>query len=844
MKRLCLLFFMLPVICGVQVCAQGLTSKKMCQVVGIVADQATNEPEPMATVCVMHRGLSAAGVKKVLADSAGRFMIQLPVLQGEYDITTAMIGRKAVPQRFTLAQGDSLKGIGYLYLADDVKMLQGVEVVAQKPLVMMDVDKLTYDVASDPDAKVLRLSEMMNKVPLINVDADGNIEMNGTKKFLILQNGRKTAITRNPKDILRSLPAEMVKRIEVITSPGARYDAEGIGGVINIVMHSQYEGHLTDLSADANTQGYNLSASTMSKIGRLAFDGSFSFNRIISPTSTTCMLRDNYSQTAMALLKSEESEDQQGNTEFAMFNASYEIDSVQMVTFSLVGMGSQQRTMSDELTGMWNRDYSQTAYSYLRHGTFKNSLLNGSINLDYQRQGRRNPQRMTTLSYQLSTNPSRDRDVTQYADIVSGGYAGLIENLQLYDNRTDRHNKTNEHTLQYDYTAPLGNQHLLEVGAKYILRNNESQNDLYDRHQSIADWTYNSLRSNHYKNRNDILGAYVSYTYRGRVLSFVPGLRYEYTYQDIKYLAGPIGSEANYSSHYANVVPSVKLNFKLAKSQSLRLEYSMRLSRPSIYYLNPYFNNLNPQNIVQGNSSLDAERSYTLGATYGWFTRKTNLSVTVNYRNLNNGIESYSRLIGPDGEYFDDGKHYAAPGAIYTTYLNVGQVQRTALSLYYKWSVSNRLWLTLSGSTSYIDLRAPSRQLYNHGWCAEAGVMVSWMMPAGFSLFANISGRTRDITLQGRSDGICSQTFSLSHALLRNQRLRIALRAINPFSRWLNRDTHTVGAGFESTSFRHYSRQMFGIGISYRIGDMKYSKTKRSQHSIYNGDLKREPLAD
>ena len=253
MKSICVILTILATLCSMPMAAQTPAKTPTCKVVGVVADKETDEPEPMVTVCVSHKGLPGGGTRKVLADSAGRFEVVLPILPGAYGITAAMIGRVAVPRQFTLAEGDTLKNIGRLYMTDDVKMLKEVTVDAQKPLVTMDVDKLTYDVAADPDAKTLRLSELMGKVPLISVDGEGNIEMNGTKKFLILQNGRKTAITRNPKAVLSSLPAEMVKSIEVITSPGAKYDAEGIGGIINIVMRSQYEGHLTRLFADAGT---------------------------------------------------------------------------------------------------------------------------------------------------------------------------------------------------------------------------------------------------------------------------------------------------------------------------------------------------------------------------------------------------------------------------------------------------------------------------------------------------------------------------------------------------------------------------------------------------------------
>ena len=348
MKSICVILIILATMCSLSMAAQTSVKTSMCKVVGVVADKETDEPEPMVTVCVSHKGLPGGGTKKVLADNAGRFEVVLPILPGAYDITAAMIGRVAVPRQITLAEGDTLKDIGRLYVTDDVKMLKEVTVEAQKPLVKMDVDKLTYDVAADPDAKTLRLSEMMGKVPLISVDGDGNIEMNGTEKILILQNGRKTAITRNPKEVLRSLPAEMVKSIEVITSPGAKYDAEGIGGVINIVMRSQYEGHLTTLWADAGTTAYSGSVMTMSKIGKFAFDGNFTYNRLLLPEENTNLLRDAYGAAGATQLRSEGSSKPQGNTEFAMVNASYEIDSLQMITFSLSGMGRQEHTMSDD----------------------------------------------------------------------------------------------------------------------------------------------------------------------------------------------------------------------------------------------------------------------------------------------------------------------------------------------------------------------------------------------------------------------------------------------------------------------------------------------------------------
>lgn len=842
MKIKLLLFFGILLLVCSNLSAQQVAIKSQCEITGQVFDNITHKPEPYATIKITNEKKEKNSIKMGVTDKDGKFSLMIPIVSGNYIMTMTSLGKQSFAKHFVIAADEKLKQLGKLYMEDDAKQIGEIEVTAQKPLVKMDVDKLSYDVASDPDAKILTVMEMMRKVPLISVNGNDNIELNGTTNFLVLQNGRKTAITRNPKIILQSLPSTMIKSIEVITSPGAKYDAEGIGGIINIVtIGPRFEGHLTSVGVGASyptQKGYNAGIFTTTRIGKVSLDGNLNYSYISSPNIKTNTLRENLNSDSQTYLESNSSSKSKPQLGGASINASYEIDTLRLLTFSLSGIANQGRFPSFMQTEMWNRNRTSFAYSYHNSSTTKNSVIAGIIGLDYQRLSHTNKQRMSTLSYLVNLNPSWNKGTTIYEEITNNTATDIVESLLLYDNRIDTYNKSIEHTFQYDFTTPIGKSQIFETGMKYIYRNNESNNKVFDAKTMTEDYILNDKRSNHYRNRNDILSAYLSYTYRGKMFSLMPGLRYEYTYQNIKYLAGAIGSEGNYSANYSNLVPSIKLNFKLSEYQSLRLEYNMRISRPSIYYLNPYFNDINPQYITQGNSNLDTERSQTIAADYGLFANKFNVNLSLNHTFLHNGIESVSRLIGEKGEYFDNGKHFASPGAMYTTYMNVGQSRKTTFSVYASWSITKRLRWTNNGDVSYLHVADKERQLCNHGWTGYISSSISWNMPADIRLYVGINASSSDITLQGRNTGVWGHNFNISRSFLK-RKLNVSFGANDPFKKWTFRNISMSGENFHNMRHEKFSRQTFSLTIRYTFGNLRQSTTKRAQHSISNDDVKR-----
>lgn len=837
MKRFTIIFFVATLFSHLY--AQNLGVGNTIKIVGQVFDKETNDVEPFSTIKITKlENTKEHSLNTSISDADGKFNLQIPNKLGNYRLSINSLGKKTLLIDFKIVPNDSCIQLGKLYLEANTETLKGIEVTAQKPLVTMDIDKITYDVASDPDAQAISTFELLRKVPFININGDDKIELNGSTNFLVLQNGRKTSVTRNPRIILKSLPATSIKKIEVVTSPGAKYDADGISGVINIVTQgARFEGHLTDISAGLSTTGGNTNVYNTTKIGKFSSEIVASYSYVTTPKSSNETERENLSSSSQAYLNKLNEYKDRTHMEHLSLHSSYDIDTLRLLTLSVSGMGIQNRDPSETQTTMWNRERSEKAYEFFHLSTPKSKDWSGRVGIDYQKMSPKNKERTTTLSYLFYLHPQTNKLQTLYDQITDNTSNNIIESMQLYDIFSNAHSKSMEHSLQYDFTTPVGKRQTFELGAKYIYRNNESETNLFEAQSQSTDYKYNAQRSTHYRNRNDVLSGYLSYTYRGKLFSFMPGLRYEYTYQKIEYLAEAIGPEGNYNTHYGNIIPSVKVGLRLKGSQMLRIEYALRLSRPSIFYLNPFFDNTNPNYIKQGNSQLGAERNQTIKINYSIYTRKYNFNFALSQDFLNNGIMQVARLIDDDGEYFDDNKHYAGAGAIYSTYQNVGRTRKTTLSFYTRWSIAKNIYWLNNGNIAYLHTEAPSLRLRNHGWTGNINTMLSMGLPKNFRVSATLYFNSPSIQLQGRNSGLWGHNLSLQKSMF-NNKLFFILNGSDPFKKWTRRTTTTIGENFVDIRHSKYSRQSINFSIQYRFGNFSRSKTKRAQHTITNDDLK------
>lgn len=734
---------------------------------------------------------------------------------------------------FTVKAGEKLVDFGTLYITDASNELGQVEVVAQKPLVKADIDKIEYNVQDDPDSKSNSVLEMLRKVPLVTVDGEDNIKVNGSSSFKVYVNGKpNNMMSNNPTEVLKSMPANSIKHIEVITNPGPKYDAEGVGGILNIVtVGSGLEGYTATFSGNVSNMGAGGGLFGTVKSGKLTVSARYNYNYNDRPRSYSGGNRRTVGDVTEGSsdLDYDGSSKGHGNFQSGSMEASYEIDTLRLVSmsFGLWGGGNNSTSINNTLATAPGT--SNELYRYVSDGRSKSSWYSIDGGVDYQRMFHVKD-RMFTLSYKINTSPQTSDSYSTYNDMhAATDWEDFLK--RLYDLNNDGSQNTTEHTFQADYTTPIGKIHTLEAGAKYILRDNSSEDDRYERQiGTTGDYVLDEEHSSHYKHQNDILAAYMGYGLRVKKISGRLGVRYEHTKQEVKYL---LGRGDDFNKNFDDVVPSASIGYKLTDMSNLRFGYNMRIYRPGIWYLNPYLNDSNPTNISQGNSHLDSEKSHSFNLSYSNFTQKFNINLSARYSFTNNSIEQVTEQVKDteiEGLQNPTGKE-----VLYSTYQNIGKSRNASLSGYVNWNATSntRIYANLYGNYTYME---GANGLKNDGWNLFAYGGAQQSLPHDWRISLNIYGQTPWIMLQGKGSSFFDYGLSVNKSFL-NKRLTLSAFASNFFKKYTSPTSSIEGVGFTQDSWNRYTRQRFGVSVSYRIGELKAS-VKKAARTISNDDVK------
>ncbi len=777
---------------------------------GVVADSITHMGEPFATIRIYPAGNNSDAVSMGATDMDGNFEQTLKDA-GDYHVLFSSVGRKSVDVPFTVRKGQTSFLLDTIFVTDDVTQLAGVEIVAQRPLVKMEVDKLSYSVESDIDAKSNSVLDMLRKVPMVTVDGSDNITVNGSSSFKVYVDGKPNVMmSSNPSQIFKNMPASSIKDIEVITNPGARYDAEGVGGVLNLI---------TDRKSAAAKQllnNYNVTvrglASNRGAGGGLFFSMqkekfSMSVNANVMESfpmeSISETERTQYSEQGETLLATNSTMDNAFHIQMGNINMSYDIDSLNLLSVSAGVMG-----FGMDYDGTSGTRLASLGYNTLFDNNIKNFSINGSV--DYQHTFANNKDRMLTMSYLINSSPERSKNYSLFETEQTDTY------LDLTDRYSRAKNNTMEHTWQVDFSTPLAQNHKLDMGAKYILRKNTSRSDYYDLIDGNQIW--NEASSLDYNHRNNILAGYAEYRGTMGHVSLTAGLRYEHTWQDV---VARLGQSEDFSLDYGNFVPSANLSYKISESQNIGAAYNMRISRPGITMLNPFVDRTDPTEISYGNTNLDAEEAHNISLVYNLYTPKWVLNLTLRQSLCDNGIEQYS--------FYDDSN------ILNTTYGNITRNRQTGLNAFVNWNASGKTRFMLNGSIAYVDVRSSVLQQKNHGW--QGSIMVGYQqtLPWDVRMSANIMASTKSYNLQGWSTGFNTGMLSLSKSFLKD-RLNVTLAGMTPLNfSSLKVESKSAGHDFRNYTLTRINTQFIGVSISYTFGGKV--DVKKSKKSIRNDDL-------
>ena len=784
---------------------------------GQVVDTLSNEPVPFATVGVAFAESPAQFVNAVASDGNGRFEMQLRAT-GDYIMTIQSVVTATFVKPLTITETDRRINLGRIYVREQSQALGEVAVVAQRPLVRVDIDKITYSVEDDPEALVNNTLDMLRKVPMVTVDGDDRILLRGQTNFRIHLNGRPSPMLsgQTVSDVLRSMPANTIRSIEVITDPGARYEAEGVGGIINIVTsRNLFQGYQGSVAANAGTFGsFGGNTFLTSKIGKLGLTANFSYNNNRRPWSRNESVTENFLNEMHHMENVNGINRNRGEFMFGRLEASYEFDTLRLLSLGVNFWDGKSTSISERTIRMFNNvDNINPVYSYITDGENRFIWGQTGINLDYQRTMNKKDENLT-FSYRFNNSPDGGENYTLARD-MTGTIPPHIRLRQRFDNNA----RTTEHSGQIDYVNPLTQQHSIETGLRYILRQNSSKVNHYEIDPNGILMPIPSV-NNDFEHISHIYSAYAGYALRLPKFGVRSGIRAEGTSQSVRFR---LDENRNFNVDYYNIVPSITVSYQLQPTQQVRAGYNIRISRPSIWHLNPFVNDTDPNNISFGNPNLEPERSHNFNLNYSFFSVRLNFNVNATHSFVNNSIQHYAFV--DSGQ--DDVRQW--------TFGNIGRNQRAGLFVNTGWTPNRTFRLNFNGGMNYIDMRSDELNAANSGFTGNLFLNAQITLPRDFRINASGQYMSGWLMLQGRQSAHYFYSIGVNKDFF-ERRMTVSLTCSNPFNRYMTMTGSQETDFFTSNFTRHHRNREGRISISYRFGNMTES-IRRVQRSITVDDV-------
>ena len=688
------------------------------------------------------------------------------------------------------------------------KELEGIVVKAQKQLIKQEIDRIGYDVQADEESKTQTVMDMLRKVPMVTVDGQDNIMVKGNSSYKIYKNGHyDPSLSKNAKETFKSMPASMVKRIEVITDPGAREDAEGVDAILNIVMvdGSKMQGMTGVVSASYTSQNQrNLYASLTGQMGKLLASVDYGYGGMSSRSTVSITDTDRKYLDTGNRMQAHSDGTNPGAIHYSNLNASYDIDSLNLLSASFGGYFYKLNVQGDGQTAIIN-SAGLPVYSYNNHywmPGYSHSSWNGR--LDYEHKTRRKGERLT-LSYMLALTRQHTDQENTYTDMVNApfDYTGSLQ--------TERERFT-EHTFQADWLRPLGKGHQLEVGAKYIYRKNNS-------HNTQNFFGIDMQTNNEFEHTTRVLAGYADYIYNHKKWSARAGLRYEYSYMEGRY---PDGKGDTYDKHLSDWVPQASLKYQLTDAQSLKFSFTTSINRPGISYLNPAIVT-SPTVIQYGNANLVSSHTQRISLIYSYILPKLTLQIAPAYNYSSGGISTIQT---------------ARNDIRYITYDNILRSRRFSVEQYVQWRPFDGTTIVLNNNLRYEHNENPNLGYRTFGWYdnfyANLSQKLPWKLLLYMAAYGKIGHSPSGIYYMQYS--YQGYYFSLQRSFLKDDRLTVRIGANAPFNKYWTSEAETVNGDYRDFQQSWNNARSFSLSVTYRFGSLKAS-VKKTEHSIDNDDV-------
>ncbi|MCX2573033.1 TonB-dependent receptor domain-containing protein [Pedobacter sandarakinus] len=763
------------------------------RITATILDSASKQPIDYATISLINIKDNKS-VNGGVTDPKGKFTLQ-NVAPNSYKLMIGFMGYKTKSVSITTTPEKPDQNLGTLYISSTQNNLADVQVQGTKAIIENKVDRMVYNAEADGTNAGGDATDVMRKVPMLSVDQNGDVQLRGAAVRVLINGKPSGTMAASVSDALKMIPAEQIKSVEVITSPSAKYDAEGSGGIINIITKkSNAQGVSGSINASAGTRQNNGAFNLTAKTGRLSVNTAIGSNYAYAQDSETSFVTNTVLNTGgtNSVIQSGVSKWSRNGLNGSLgldydFNAYNNISTnVKFNRFSNGGPGSGNYIINGlPAINVSNMDMTRN---------------NMDWNVDYKKTSKKEGEEFS-VSAQVSTG----RTPTSFSNFLTP--AGAATGVLTQSSNTA---KNNEYTGQTDYTYPFSKNTILEIGAKGILRNVKSQFGASER-----DFDYSQ----------DVAAAYGVLSFDiTKKIKFKGGVRAEYT--AISFNTSTSGLEKN---DYFNLFPSVILSQTLKKGATLKFSYNRRVQRPSENFLNPFRNESDQFNILQGNPQLAPELSNNLELGYSTFIKGSVINASVFYRSTTGIIESSISPLRENGV-----------NKVLSSYINVGTSTTYGLNIFGSYNPKPK-WTLMS------NLAANTYEVTNSSTDISTGTFLNYSLFGrsaygfgkgyNFELFGVATSPRR--TYQGKTDALYFYGASIKKEILKKKG-SIGLNTLNPFTKNLhikteNNSVTAQGNVFQSANI-YYPLRSFGINFSYSFGKLKFTEKSK----IKNDDIKQD----
>ena len=775
---------------------------------GTILDATDNSPVAYATVSLYTSGEEL--VNGTLSDEEGNFQVT-DVKSGTYRLEVTFLGYEKVSVADVTVTNNQETKVGTVQLGASAELLEEVTVTGQRSMIEEKVDRLVYNAEQDQLSKGGDAADVLRKVPLLQVDLDGNVSLRGNSNIRVLINNKpSTIIASSVADAMKMIPADQIKSVEVITSPSAKYDAEGSGGIINIITKkNSLAGYFLNVDTGLGLRGSNLGLNGSYRKGKFGVTlGGFGrafYNK--AETSLVQQFTDS---------RSEQFGEASDNGLFGRYNLGLDYDLTDRQFLSAGVRFGVRNFDRDQLqtTSLYSDDVLSS--TYLRDINSKSNGNSIDMNLDYLFVIK--PGRELSVSTLYSTSDENSNFISANLD---------SENTVQSRLRNLNDNNNQEITLQTDYIHPIGDNQIIEAGAKGIMRKVTSDYS-YLSAAGLDPFVTDRLRpSGQLDYEQDIAAAYGAYTLLlPHDVTVKAGLRYEQTM-----ISATQNNEAISIPDYNNFVPSLNFSKRVGESSTVKLGYSRRIQRPGLRQLNPNVNLENTQNIEVGNPLLRPELTDNYELGYSNMLGKTYLNLSFFGRNTSNAINQIRTPID------------SLEGTLLTTYENIGKEQAVGVNIFLnlyltnRWTVNGGVdldYARLEGLVTGIDGLSVTQT--NSGLNYGGRLMSQLKLNNGWNAQAFTFMRGRRVELQGARGGFGMYALGISKEI--NQgRGTIGLSAENFAGRGWNLHSELQTATFTQVRDDLRLNRNVKLTFSYKFGELEADRARSKTRGVSNDDL-------